>query len=485
MLEHDVILAAGSALLLIHTLGILSAIHAVAGVRTPQGAIAWAVSLVTFPYLALPLYWIFGRDRFQGYLDPLRALTLAGADQRVAGLLRTLASVRAELPAERAAELDVLAQLGGTPFTSGNVPTLLVDGDATFAAIFAAIESAARCCLVQFFIVKDDDLGRRLQALLMRKAAAGVRVYLLYDEIGSHGLPRAYLAPLRAAGVAVSAFHSTHGRRNRFQLNFRNHRKIVVVDGHTAFVGGHNVGDEYLGRGPLGHWRDTHLGLQGPAAQALQLVFAADWYWATGTSPELMWGLAPPPDRPGEAVAAQAVLVYPTGPADDLDRCSMFFHQAVVGARRRVWIASPYFVPDAAVFAALQLAALRGVDVRVLLPEKPDHLLVYLASYAFLAAADRTGIQIYRYQDGFTHQKVVLVDDAVSSIGSANLDNRSLRLNFEITAIVVDRGLAAAVHEMLEEDFRRARRAGAADLTQRGWAFRWAVRAARLLDPIL
>ncbi len=306
LLEHDVILAAGSALLLIHTLGILSAIHAVAGVRTPQGAIAWAVSLVTFPYLALPLYWSFGRDRFQGYLDPLCALTLAGADQRVAGVRRTLESVRAELPAERAAELDVLAQLGGTPFTSGNVPTLLVDGDATFAAIFAAIESAARCCLVQFFIVKDDDLGRRLQALLVRKAAAGVRVYLLYDEIGSHGLPPSLPCPV--------------ARRR--------------------------------GRG--------------------------------------------------------------------------------VGLPQHPWSAQP------------------------------------LPAYAFLAAADRTGIQIYRYQDGFTHQKVVLVDDAVSSIGSANLDNRSLRLNFEITAIVVDRGLAAAVHEMLEEDFRRARRAGAADLTQRG-----------------
>jgi cardiolipin synthase len=163
----------------------------------------------------------------------------------------------------------------------------------------------------------------------------------------------------------------------------------------------------------------------------------------------------------------------------------MFFHQAIVGARRRLWIASPYFVPDAAVFAALQLAALRGVDVRVLLPAEPDHLLVYLASFSFLAAADRTGIQIYRYQDGFLHQKVVLVDDEVATIGSANLDNRSLRLNFEITAIVVDRGLAAEVQAMLEEDFRRARRASAADLAERSRAFRWAVRAARLLDPIL
>jgi cardiolipin synthase A/B len=483
MLEHDLILAVGLGLALIHGLGVLSAIHAVASVRTPQGAIAWAVSLVTFPYLALPLYWIFGRDRFHGYVDALRQAPLAGADERVAALVRGLRTHEAKLPAVRAADLSVLARLSGTPFTRGNALQLLIDGEATFAAIFAAIESAEHACLVQSFIVKDDGLGRRLQALLLRKAAAGVRVYLLYDEIGSHALPRAYGDRLRAAGVRVSAFHTTHGRRNRFQINFRNHRKIVAVDGHTAFVGGHNVGDEYLGLGPLGHWRDTHLRVQGPAALALQLVFAADWHWATGTMPEVLWELPPPDNAAGSA--GQAMLIYPTGPADTLDKCSMFFHQAIAGARRRLWIASPYFVPDAAVFTALQLAALRGVDVRVLLPAKPDHLLVYLASFSFLDAADRTGIQVYRYQEGFLHQKVVLVDDEVASIGSANLDNRSLRLNFEVTAVTVDAGLAAQVQRMLEEDFRHARRTSAKDLGQRGWAFRWGVRAARLLDPIL
>jgi len=483
MLEHDLLLLVGLGLTLIHILGLLSAIHAVASVRTPQGAIAWGVSLVTFPYLALPLYWVFGRDRFHGYVDALGAELLADADSQVAALPGRLEEVQAQLPDGRADGLQVLARLGGTPFTRGNEATLLIDGDATFAAIFAAIEGAQRYCLVQFFIVKDDALGRRFQALLLRKAAAGVRVLLLYDEVGSHALPRAYVRDLRAAGVSCSAFHTTRGPRNRFQLNFRNHRKIVVVDGRTAFVGGHNVGDEYLGLGPLGHWRDTHLLLQGPAVLALQQVFAADWYWATRQSPRVDWALpsaaAPTPE------AVSAVLIYPTGPADALGNCSKFFQQLIDGARRRLWIASPYFVPDSPVFEALQLAALRGVDVRILLPAKPDHRLVYLASFSFLEAAERTGIQVYRYQDGFLHQKVVLVDEEVAGVGSANLDNRSLRLNFEITAILVDRGFAAAVHAMLEEDFRHARRTSAAALRERGPAFRWAVQAARLLDPIL
>lgn len=483
MLEHDLALLVGLGLTLIHGLGILSAIHAVAGVRTPQGAIAWAVSLVTFPYLALPLYWVLGRDRFHGYWEALRAAGLTAADHQVAVLAERLEQARADLLPDWADRLGVLARLGSTPFTRDNALDLLVDGEATFAAIFAAIEGAERYCLVQFFIVKDDTLGRRLQALLIRKAAAGVQVLLLYDEIGSHALPPTYIDALRMAGVLCSTFHTTKGPRNRFQLNFRNHRKIVVVDGRCAFVGGHNVGDEYLGRGPLGHWRDTHLRVQGPAVLALQRVFAMDWFWARREIPRLDWQLPPAPQTADQGV--RGVLIYPTGPTDALDHCSKFFHLMIAGARRRLWIASPYFVPDGPVFAALQLAALRGVDVRILLPDKPDHRLVYLASFSFLEVADCTGIQVYRYQDGFLHQKVVLVDDEVASVGSANLDTRSLRLNFEVTVIVVDPGFAARVQTMLEEDFRHARRASAADLNERGRAFQWAVRAARLFDPIL
>ncbi len=199
---------------------------------------------------------------------------------------------------------------------------------------------------------------------------------------------------------------------------------------------------------------------------ALQRVFAADWYWATREPPRVDWDLPPAAAPTPETMSA--LLIYPTGPADALGNCSKFFQQMIDGARRRLWIASPYFVPDSPVFEALQLAALRGVDVCILLPAQPDHRLVYLASFSFLEAAKRTGIQVYRYQDGFLHQKVVLVDEEVAGVGSANLDNRSLRLNFESTAILVDRGFAAAVHAMLEEDFRRARRTSVVALRERG-----------------
>lgn len=478
MLEQDFIILISAVITLIHTLGALSAIHAVASVRTPQGAIAWAVSLLTFPYVALPLYWILGRNRFHGYVEALQRGVLELVEQGgVAIILEQLHGHQVDLPPERARDLQILARLSSVPYTQGNALELLVDGEATFGAIFAALETAERYILVQFFIIKDDELGRELHGRLLRKAAAGIAVRVLYDEIGSHALPRTYVETLRAAGVAVSAFHTTRGRRNRFQLNFRNHRKIVVVDGRVAFVGGLNVGDEYLGRGPLGHWRDTHLRVRGPVVQALQRVFIADWYWATRQVPDLEWR----PAAPGDQIA----LIFPTGPADALETCSIFFHQAIVGARRRLWIASPYFVPDSLIFEALQLAALRGVDVRILLPARPDHKLVYLASFSFLEVADRTGIQIYRYQSGFLHQKVVLVDEEVAAVGTANLDNRSLRLNFEVMAVAVDRTFAGQVAAMLERDFQQARRTSTADLQDRSGFFRWAVRAARLFDPIL
>jgi len=333
---------------------------------------------------------------------------------------------------------------------------------------------------VQFFIIKDDLLGRRFKAALMQKAAEGIRVYLLFDEIGCHKLPQAYVDDLRNAGAKVHAFHTTKGRANRFQLNFRNHRKIVVVDGVVAYVGGHNVGDEYLGKSArFSAWRDTHVEVKGPVVQAVQFSFLEDWYWASSRIPELNWKLLPAKDSD---ILVQLVA---TGPADRLDTCELLFVHAIQSARRRLWIASPYFVPDASLISALQLAALRGVDVRILIPEKPDHLLVYWASFSYYEQVLPLGIQLFRYQAGFMHQKAMIVDDQIAAIGTANFDNRSFRLNFEITLLFDDRNFAGDVETMLADDFARSRRVTMADFEQRSFFFKLAARSSRLLSPIL
>ncbi|MCX7020442.1 MAG: cardiolipin synthase [Candidatus Sumerlaeota bacterium] len=464
----------------IHLLGMLTAFRAIMDVRTPQGAIAWAISLCTFPYLALPLYWIFGRNKFNGYVEALRSAH-EESHVRYNEALTQITQMQARLEGKVGADLHVLETLGEMPFTRGNNLELLVDGKATFDSIFAAIDEAKDYVLVQFFIIRDDELGRELKTRLIRKAREGTRIFVLFDEVGSHSLPNRYVNELKSEGVKVSPFRTTRGPNNRFQLNFRNHRKIVIVDGRVAFVGGHNVGDEYLGLDPhLGPWRDTHVRVTGPAVQCIQLVFIADWYWACRELPGIMGNCQPAQSEP-----VVNVLVLPTGPADDKEVCEMFFIQSIQAARNRVWIASPYFVPNAPVLAALKLAAFRGVDVRILLPQKPDHILVYLASFSFIQECEQAGVKIFRYQPGFLHQKVLLVDDEAATVGTANLDNRSLRLNFEITVIAADRGFASEIAEMLTRDFENSHRVTAEDYAKRGVFFKIAVRAARLLDPIL
>jgi cardiolipin synthase len=466
-------------IVLFEVLGVLSAVHAVMSTRTPQGAIAWTVSLVFMPYVAVPAYWVFGRNKFQGYVLARQEdlMELSEAKRLVNATTTDLNVVREQqAPALRAAE-----SLARLPVTDGNDATLLVDGDATFSSIFKGIAEAQRYILVQFYIVHNDQLGRELKKRLIERARQGIEVYFLYDEIGSHALPAAYIQEMRDAGIDATPFHSRKGAGNRFQLNFRNHRKIVITDGLVAWIGGHNVGDEYMGRSEkYPNWRDTHLRLEGPAVIAAQLSFLEDWYWATDENPD-NWNWVPS----RHPVSNKGALVIASGPADELETAALMFIHIINSATKRVWIASPYFVPDDAIIKAIQLAGMRGVDIKILIPDKADNLLVHLAAYSYLDDVKLTGARFYRYERGFLHQKVMLVDDRVSMIGTANFDNRSFRLNFEVSAFVVDEQFAQQMETMFTEDFSQARIMETGEFDAKPWWFRLAVRAARLAAPVL
>jgi cardiolipin synthase len=329
-------------------------------------------------------------------------------------------------------------------------------------------------------MVRSDKVGHRIKEILERKLAEGVSVWFLYDDIGSVSLSRRWLNELSAAGARVASFGDGNIRRRRFQINFRNHRKLLVCDGHTGFVGGINLGDEYLGTAmDQEPWRDTHCRIDGPAVIGLQLAWLEDWNWASNDRPELEWAPAEPP--PGQ----QEVLVLPSGPADTWETCTLFFLNCINNARTRLWIASPYFVPDFQIMNALQLAALRGVDVRILIPEKSDSPLIRVAAYSYLVQASQAGIGIYRYQPGFMHQKVVLVDDRYAALGTANMDNRSMRLNFEIMAINTHPEFIGQVEQMLEDDLKQCRLMTESDYQDRSLPFRLGCRAVRLLAPLL
>jgi cardiolipin synthase len=458
-------------------LGLISAVEAIMSTRTAPGAIAWTLGLVAAPVIAVPAYWVFGRSKFEGYLGARREVQ-SEFDSLYARIYSnmTAAAVEFDRPAPA---WDALRGLSRTRLVGGNRVELLVNGEATFDSILAGIAQARDYVLVQFYIVHDDGLGRRLKEAMIERARAGVRVYFLYDEIGTD-VGTEYLQELEAAGVRCSAFNTTQGLTNKFQLNFRNHRKIVVVDGESAWIGGHNVGDEYLGLDPeFSPWRDTHVRLDGPAAVQAQGVFIYDWLWAQRELLELNWK---PQAAPGSDVAA---VVVATGPADPLETAGMFFVHAINSARERVWITAPYFVPDEAIIKALMLATLRGVDVRILVPAKADSLLPQLASFYFMEQLETSKVQFYAYEPGFMHQKVMVIDDTTASVGTHNFDNRSFRLNFEVAAVIYDRDFNAQVASMFERDLAHSRRIRPEDYRDRPWHWRFSVRVARLFAPIL
>jgi cardiolipin synthase len=458
--------------------GVLAAIDAVMTVRTSQGAIAWSVSLVSFPFIAVPAYLVFGRSKFEG---KMHAFAL-----RQGEITNVLDTYREELkpfeiePEDTPSWHHAIRQLSEHELVSGNRVELLIDGDATFDSILQGIAVAEHYVLFQFYMIHDDGLGNRVQQALLERAQAGVKVIVLYDEVGSKGLSQNYINRFLEAGVEISSFKPNQGFSNRFQLNFRNHRKMVVVDGKVAWLGGLNVGDEYLGLDPeFSPWRDTHVRLEGPAALQVQLTLMGDWYWATRKQLELKW-------KPHVAAGAnQKVLVLPTAPVNNRETAGLFFVAALNAAQDRIWLSAPYFVPDEAVIKSLQLAAMRGVDVRIITSGKGDSLPVWLAAFYYIELLHDTGIKFYAYEPGFLHEKVMLVDHQISTVGTHNFDNRSFRLNFEVMAIVNDEGFASQMEAMLLDDFKHSVIIDPNEFKKKSFLWRLGMRLSYLASPVL
>lgn len=472
MIELEYLTFAGLVLIIAELVGLVFALDVVMRPRSSQGTIAWFISLITIPIITVPLYLLFGRTRFHGYAEAIRDKeTQVG--ERWNKWFAHMNALAAKPQKNLTAIENVVRSLTSVPFTQGNNARLLVGGEATYKAMIEAVATAKNYVFVQFYIVRDDESGRRLRDALIEKARAGVRVHFLYDEIGCIKLPDSYLDKMRKESIEVSGFKTTKGRNNRFQINFRNHRKLLIVDGRTGFIGGHNLGDEYL------KYRDTHMSIDGPATQQIQLTFLKDWFWATGEIPNC--------DTTAKVADNddQAAAIVNTGPADDNAHCSVLFTTLVDMARHRLWITSPYFVPDDVMVRALQAAALRGVDVRIILPGKADQRFVELASFTYYTHMTSCGVKLYRYRDRFMHQKVILVDDGLAGIGTVNLDNRSIYLNFEATGLVADKGFAKQVEAMLITDLECSEEVQCEHFDCKPFHFRLAARIARLASPLL
>jgi cardiolipin synthase A/B len=447
MIPHFLAIVISVVTITFQVAGIYLALQAVMISRTPQASIAWGMGLVFFPYLTIPLFLVFGESRFSGY-HLAGKKSCPALDEYLEKTRKALEPFRASFSGKYADAQKLTERLRGFPVTRGNKVKLLIDGEQTFDEIFAAIDAATEYVIVQFYIVNDDHIGDDLKARLLKARRRGVRCWLLYDNVGSKLLTKSYIRELREAGVEAKGFVTNRQFGRHFQVNFRNHRKIVIADGKVAFLGGLNAGSEYMGEGPLGAWRDTHMSIAGPAVQALQVSFLEDWYYAAREIADL-------PIHPTVA-GEQYVLPFASGPAEVWNVSPAVYCEIIHDVRERLWIASPYFVPDPALRTAIAHAALRGVDVRIILPKGVDHLLPWLSSFSFYPQMLAAGVRIFRYQPGFMHQKVLLADDSMAIVGSVNLDYRSFMLNFELAAAVEDTGFAKEVERMFEADFARS-----------------------------
>lgn len=363
-------------------------------------------------------------------------------------------------------------------FTDFNQIDLLIDGDETYARMFHEIKNAKSYILFQFYIIREDLTGERFKNALIEKAKEGLKIYFLVDDFGS-SLSHAFINELLKCGINVGIFKSGGRLRNKFQINFRNHRKLIIVDGEVLFVGGLNIGDEYLGlHKKFGYWRDTNVCIKGSATHSAQITFIKDWYWSVGEILKLKW------DTPIKNKNAE-VLIISTGPSDEKESALLSFLAIINHAKNKIWISNPYFIPPESLINALIMATLRGVEVCIIIPSKIDHFFVAAASKIYIHKLLEYGVKFFSYFKGFIHQKVILVDQEIACVGSMNLDSRSLYINFEITAICLDQNFILKVNDMFLEDFKECHELTLTHLNELSFWQQFLIRFSNLISPML
>ncbi|MBB5015516.1 cardiolipin synthase [Rehaibacterium terrae] len=440
--------------------------------REPVATLSWILGLALLPVLGFVVYYVFGPQRIRRQrLKRLRSrAALRSQRARIAGAV----------PATPAEHLSRLAEAAtGFPPSTCTSADLLVGGAATFDALLAAVATAEHHIHLEYYIFEPDRTGTALRDALVARARAGVRVRLLLDALGAARLSRRFLAPLREAGAEVVWFHPLRLRRvRRPTLNLRTHRKLVVIDGRLAFTGGINITDEQDERLSTRAHFDLHLKLAGEVVAWLQLAFLEDWHYATGIalSDERLW-----PTLPRGDIAAQ---VLPSGPHNRWEPVHRLHVEAIHQANARVWLVTPYFVPGEAALFALTSAAMRGLDVRLLVPERSDSRVVTAAARSYFDELLAAGVRIYEYRPRLMHAKALLVDEDIALLGSANFDHRSFRLNFELCMLLRDRDFAGRLAAACEAIFAQTRHVRRRPRPPR-FPQRLFEATARLLSPLL
>ncbi|MDR1054638.1 MAG: cardiolipin synthase [Prevotellaceae bacterium] len=373
------------------------------------------------------------------------------------------------------------------PLSQAKKAKLLVNGEEKFSEVFKALEAAKHHIHIQYYIYADDEIGNRIKETLSRKAKQGVEVRFIFDDFGSHRLHHKMLAELRAGGVQVAAFYQVHLYALANRMNYRNHRKIIVIDGHIGFIGGINVGDKYINNGKHKlFWRDTHLKFEGAAVWNLQYTFMSDWNFCAHENITInKYYFNFNNEFIDDKKSQTLIQIASSGPDSTRASIMLSFMGIIMACKERLYITTPYFIPNDTIIDAIKHVALSGIDVRLLVPGKSDSLIVNAASCSNYGDLLEAGVRVYRYQKGFVHAKTIVADNTLSVIGSANMDMRSFDFNFEINALVFDEAINSQLCEVFMEDIGHSIQLDSKKWNNRSRWRKFCEAMARLLSPLL
>ncbi|HPR31644.1 MAG TPA: cardiolipin synthase [Prolixibacteraceae bacterium] len=452
--------------------------------RSPIRSVSWILVVTLVPLLGIVLYFFFGQQYRKQILVSIRALRFRKRVKLLAEeQLKQLSRIRlTDVDPRLAEKKDIMALLlrNDRAFLSRNKEVcLLNNGSETFPELIRSLKTARHHIHMEFYIFNFDVIGREIFSILKEKARQGVEVRIIFDSVGSARVPLKIKREAREAGIRLRSFQKVIFPLLSSHVNYRNHRKIIVIDGSIGFTGGLNIADRYAEEGK-NFWRDTFVKIVGRSAAALQAIFINDWFYV---SKENIYH-----DRyftEEEEGTQNLTQILSSGPDSDWQAISQFYFSAITTARNRVYIVTPYFIPNEELSFALKAAALRGIDVRILIPSISDTIVSHWSSLSYVNEMIRAGVKMYRYNKGFCHSKLLIADEVLSSVGSANFDYRSLETNFEVCAVFYDPKITAELTRHFFIDLSTSTQITSQEWKKRGWANKLATSLARLFAPLM
>ncbi|MBU5465701.1 cardiolipin synthase [Virgibacillus sp. MSJ-26] len=442
---------------------------------------AWLMVLVLIPLLGFIIYLIFNKNFSRKHMFYWADQDKVGIKTQVSEQINTIKNETYQFynPISELYKDHIFMHLekNGAILTENNHIDIYTDGQEKFDALLKDLHQAKDHIHIQYYIIHDDGLGTELVDALTEKAKQGVQVRVLYDHMGSRGISKNFYNGLIAAGGLVEVFFP------HFNYNYRNHRKLAIIDGSIGYIGGFNVGDEYLGLDEkFGYWRDTHLRTKGNGVHALQTRFILDWNQASKEK-NFTYEARFFPEFP--QVGHVGMQVVSSGPDAEWQHIKNGYVKMIVTAKKYIYLQTPYFIPDDTLLDTLKIAALSGVDVRIMIPDKPDHMFVYWATLSNMGELLRAGAKVYIYENGFIHAKTLIADDAIASVGTANFDSRSFSLNFEVNAFIYDEQKTQELRTTFEKDIQVSKELTLEDYQKRSLIIKIKESISRLLSPIL